>query len=172
MPTPTLSPVLISACLLGRPVRFDGRGATRPHPLIDRLQATGRLIPLCPEIAGGLPTPRPPAEIVPTGHVTDGAGGRAVIDATGADVTAAFATGAALAVETARRAGARLALLKARSPSCGAGLVYDGSFSGRLIAGHGLTAAALTAAGIIVCADDDLDRAARLLAELDGDNAW
>lgn len=163
---PVLTPVLISACLLGRPVRFDGRGAARPHPLIDRLQAAGRLIPLCPEIAGGLPTPRPPAEL--TG---DGDGERRVIDATGADVTAAFAAGAAIAVDTARRAGVRLAVLKARSPSCGAGLVYDGSFSGRLIAGHGLTAAALTAAGIIVCADDDLDRAARVLAALDGDSA-
>ncbi|WP_372096464.1 DUF523 domain-containing protein [Tistrella mobilis] len=151
-------PVLISACLLGRPVRFDGRGAARPHPLIDDLDAEGRLIPLCPEMAGGLPTPRPPAELDSR---------RRVIDATGADVTAAFSAGARIAVETALAHGVRLALLKARSPSCGVGRIHDGSFSGRLIQGDGLTAEALAAAGIEVFADDDLDNAARRLAEID-----
>ena len=93
-----------------------------------------------------------------------------MIDATGTDVTAVFSAGARIAVETALARGVRLALLKARSPSCGVGRIHDGSFSGRLIPGDGLTAEALTAAGIEVFADDDLDAAARRLAEIDCPN--
>lgn len=117
--------------------------------------AEGRAVLVCPEVDGGLDTPRPPAEIV-------GGDGRAVLEgrarvvtARGADVTAAYVAGAHRALEAARRSGATSAILKARSPSCGKGCVYDGSFSSTLVAGDGVTAAVLETNGITVVADED-----------------
>ncbi|EFF89355.1 LOW QUALITY PROTEIN: conserved hypothetical protein, partial [Streptomyces sp. e14] len=104
----------------------------------------------CPEVAGGLPTPRRPAELV-GGDGQDVLDGTArVVDDTGRDVTAEFLAGARRALEAARRTGCTEALLMPRSPSCGRGEVYDGSFTGALTRGDGVTAALLERHGITV----------------------
>jgi len=136
--------ILVSACLLGTCCNHEGGHSRRAA--VAALAATHRLVPVCPEVCGGLPTPRPAAER---------AGGR-VVTAAGDDVTAAYERGARAAVELARAVGARRAVLKARSPSCGTHEVYDGSFSRTLRAGEGVTAAALRAAGVEVASEEDL----------------
>ena len=111
---------------------------------------------VCPEVDGGLGTPRPPAEIV-GGDGADVLAGRArVLTAGGADVTAAYVEGARRALRAAQEAGATRAILKTRSPSCGKGDIYDGSFSRSLRAGDGVTAALLAEHGIEVLRDDEV----------------
>jgi uncharacterized protein YbbK (DUF523 family) len=139
-PKPAL---LVSACLLG--VRCNHRGEASPSSDVVALSATYRLVPVCPETVGGLPTPRPAAEIRADGSVRTAAG---------TDVTAAYRRGADAAVALAAAVGATEAVLKARSPSCGCDQVYDGSFSGTRIAGRGVTAAALEAAGVSVRSEE------------------
>lgn len=158
--------ILVSRCLLGHRVRYDG-GSHGPFDLLARWQAQGRVVALCPEVAGGLPTPRPPAEIA------GGRGGR-VLDGTsqvftvhGEDVSAAFIRGAEQAVELVRAHDIRLAILKARSPSCGNRENYDGSFSGMRVPGEGVTAAALKRLGVLVFSEEELDAAAVCLAGLE-----
>jgi uncharacterized protein YbbK (DUF523 family) len=147
-------PVLISACLAGRACRFDG--SSNQDDQVGRLVAEGRAILVCPEVDGGLGTPRPPAEIV-GGDGSDVLAGRArVVTEQGRDVTEAYLEGARRALEAAGRSGARVAILKARSPSCGMGSIYDGTFSRRLVAGDGVTAALLRAHGIEVVTDEEL----------------
>lgn len=158
--------ILVSACLVGRPVRYDGRAKTASHPALERWRAAGWLVPLCPEVAAGLPTPRPPAEIEPGTSAADVLAGRAAIRTVdGADVSAAFRDGARIALETALAHGCRHALLTDGSPSCGSGFVHDGRFNGHRIAGEGVVAATLRAHGILVFADSDIDRLAALLDE-------
>jgi len=147
--------ILVSSCLMGRPVRYDGGARPVDDELFERWRAEGRLVPFCPEVAGGLPVPRPPAEIVES----------RVRTVHGQDVTDAFLQGARLALETARRAGARIALLKEGSPSCGSTRVHDGSFTGRMTPGEGLTAALLESSGIRVFAETDLTAIESLLNE-------
>jgi uncharacterized protein YbbK (DUF523 family) len=141
-PKPAL---LVSACLLG--VRCNHNGDASPSAAVLALATEYQLIPVCPETAGGLPTPRPAAEIQSDGSVRT---------KSGADVTDAYRRGARAAVNVARAAGATRAILKARSPSCGSGQRYDGTFSKTLQAGDGVTAAALRAAGVDVCSDEDV----------------
>ncbi|MFE0099788.1 DUF523 domain-containing protein [Streptomyces sp. NPDC059009] len=140
--------VLVSACLRGVPCRFDGRDKVSPglaEAVTDRA-----VVSFCPEAAGGLPTPRRPAELV-GGDGHDVLDGRArVVDDTGCDVTAEFVAGAERALAAARNGGCGEALLMPRSPSCGRGAVYDGSFGGVLVAGDGVTAALLERSGIRV----------------------
>lgn len=138
------SPLLLSACLAGEACRYDGRGA--PHPLVLRLVEQRRVVLVCPEVLGGLATPRGPVEL---------RDGRAV-GQSGQDVTAAFVAGAHRALALARDAGCRRAILKARSPSCGVGRVYSGDFSGALVSGDGILAALLKAEGFTVCSESDL----------------
>ncbi|AXA68467.1 DUF523 domain-containing protein [Pseudomonas oryzihabitans] len=159
--------ILVSRCLLGHRVRYDG-GAHGPFDLLAVWQAQGRVVPLCPEVAGGLPTPRPPAEIPggQGGAVLDGR--LPVVTDSGEDVTLAFIAGADAALELIARHGIRLAVLKARSPSCGNVENYDGSFSGTRVAGEGVTAAALKRAGVAVFNETELQEAQRLLAALEG----
>lgn len=150
------SKVLVSACLAGRDCRFDGTAAPRDE--ISELVAAGRAVLICPEVEGGLGTPRPPAEIV-GGTGDDVLEGRArVVTADGTDVTAAYLEGARRAVQAARRTGATSAILKARSPSCGAGATYDGTFSRTSQAGDGVTAALLRREGIEMTTDEDIHR--------------
>ena len=130
------SPILVSACLAGLATRYDGT-ATPFEPVLELLRQ-GRAIPVCPEQLGGRPTPRNPNEIKE---------GR-VIDAYGEDLTEAFARGAAEGLKLAQLAGCTQAILKAKSPSCGAGCIYDGSFSGTLIPGDGVFASLLRKHGI------------------------
>ncbi len=137
---------IVSACLAAVPCRYDGRD--RPDPAVEGLLARGLVLPVCPEQLGGLPTPRPPAEIR-GGDGADVLAGRArVVTSEGDDVTEAFVLGARTALKVARACGARLAYLVDRSPSCGTTLIYDGSFEGRLRPGRGVTAALLQEQGI------------------------
>ena len=154
---PSDGPVLISACLAGRNCRYDGTGAY--EDAVARLVAEGRAVLVCPEVDGGLATPRPAAEIV-GGTGGDVLAGRArVVTVEGTDVTDAYLKGARRALETARREGATTAILKARSPSCGKGRVHDGTFSGALHPGDGVTAALLRAEGVTVLNDEEVARA-------------
>ena len=151
---PPEGPILISACLAGRACRFDGTGALEDE--VAKLVAEGRAVLVCPEVDGGLGTPRPAAEIQ-GGDGSDVIAGRArVVATTGDDVTANYLRGAEQALAMARRTGARAAILKARSPSCGKGAVYDGSFSGTLQTGDGVTAALLRSEGIAVFTDEEV----------------
>jgi uncharacterized protein YbbK (DUF523 family) len=137
--------IIVSSCLLG--VACNHRGLASPSAAVTALGEGARLIPICPEVAGGLPTPRAPAELQADDRVRTAAG---------TDVTDAYARGAAQAVNVARAAGATRAVLKARSPSCGCHEVYDGTFTRTLRPGLGVTAAALQAAGCEVLSDEDL----------------
>lgn len=158
--------ILVSACLLGQPVRYDG-GSHGPFDRLQQWQTEGRVVPLCPEVAGGLPTPRPPAEI-PGGSGRQVLSGRVpVLNIYGLDVTSAFRAGADTAVRLVGERKIRLAILKARSPSCGNQHNYDGSFSGTLIEGEGVTAAALRQAGVQVFNESQLEAAAEALRALE-----
>lgn len=149
-------PVLVSACLAGRACRFDGTGARQNAAT--QLIAEGRAVLVCPEVDGGLGTPRPPAEIV-GGDGADVLAGRArVVTDDGRDVTEQYLRGARLALEAAQKAGAKVAVLKARSPSCGKAAIYDGTFTRTLHVGDGVTVALLRAAGMEVLTDEELDR--------------
>ena len=147
--------LLISACLLGVACNHEGRGS--PRAVVDELARHYRLVPVCPEVLGGLPTPRAAAELRggDGADVVVGTGNARVVNVEGDDVTAAYRRGAEAAVAVARAVGAERAVLKARSPSCGSAAVYDGSFSRRLVPGRGVTAAALAAAGLEVGSEED-----------------
>ncbi|MEU1727897.1 DUF523 domain-containing protein [Actinomadura sp. ATCC 39365] len=160
--------ILVSACLMGRRVRYDGGAKTSADALLAGWRAEGRLVVFCPEVTGGLPVPRPAAEI------EGGAGGAAVLSgdarvlaSDGSDVTAEFVAGARAALAAARAAGIRLAVLKEGSPSCGALAVYDGTFGGRRVPGQGVTTALLEAHGVRVFTEDQLPEAADHLRDLE-----
>ncbi|MFA9441250.1 DUF523 domain-containing protein [Uliginosibacterium sp. sgz301328] len=159
--------ILVSACLLGHPVRYHGRGAARLDTILLRWIEQGRVVAVCPEVAGGLPTPRPPAEIEPGG---DGSsvwrGAHRVIDATGQDLTARFKEGADHAVRLAREHHVAFAVLKESSPSCGVLNIHDGHFSGRRVLGMGVVAARLAACGVKIFSDLQLGAAERWLLAL------
>lgn len=131
--------ILVSACLLGLPCRYDGKS----KPCAAALEAVRQgysLIPVCPELFGGLATPRDPAERQ----------GERVIARSGRDVTAEYERGARETLHLAQLYGAKRALLKENSPSCGMGRIYDGTFTGTLTDGLGVTAQLLTENGIEV----------------------
>ena len=128
--------IAVSACLAGIACRYDGTAFVCPE--LAAMMETGQAIAVCPEVLGGLTIPRPPAEIQ-TGRVV-------TID--GQDVTEAYRRGALAALAIVREHGCDLAVLKARSPSCGAGQIYDGGFAGQLVAGNGFFAELLRQAGI------------------------
>ena len=130
--------MIVSACLAGFPCRYDGKA--KPCPQVVELVRAGKAIPVCPEQLGGLPTPRPPCEVL---------SGR-VIDRYGADRTENYRRGADAVLALAKTYGATQALLQKRSPSCGTGWIYDGSFSKTLIPGDGITARLLAENGIQV----------------------
>ena len=134
----------VSACLLGEACKYSG-GSNRDERVL-RFAAGRRVIPVCPEVMGGLPTPRIPSEIV----------GSRVMNRAGEDVDAAFRRGAEAALRKLLEAGAELVILQPRSPSCGLRQVYDGSFSGRLIPGAGVFAALARDAGLVCLEPDDL----------------
>lgn len=139
--------ILVSACLLGIECRYKGDGC--PCEGIKALAERHTLIPVCPEQLGGLATPRPPAERQ----------GDKVVNREGQDVTEAYALGAQRALRIAHLNHVSVAVMKAKSPSCGSGRVYDGTFSGRLIPGDGVCAEALKQAGIAVYSEEDYGEA-------------
>lgn len=139
--------LLISACLLGQPVRYDGKSkGIEGVDWLFRLQQQNRLVVVCPEVAGGLPVPRPPAELV----------NDRVITSIGTDVTEPFNLGARKALDLCKQFDIKFALLKANSPSCGNRQIYNGQFSGQLISGQGTTARLLTQNGINVYSELEL----------------
>ena len=142
-----MEPLLISECLLGVACRYDGNSRPLDSGLLDRLMARYTLIPVCPEQLGGLPTPRNPSERRDSRVVMNN----------GVDVTAQYARGAAQALYLAQRFGCTKALLKERSPSCGSGTIYDGSFTGSLTDGWGVAAEALRDAGIAVFGENEAE---------------
>ncbi|WP_022667060.1 DUF523 domain-containing protein [Desulfospira joergensenii] len=149
--------ILISACLAGDRVRYDGRLAPLDHPLIREWKKQGRLVRFCPEMEGGLPMPRPPAEIL-RGPGAGGLDGKIRIKTVqGEDVTRAFIKGAELALALILRKNISVALLKDKSPSCGSSRVYDGKFRGRLIPGMGTTSALLDRFGVRVFSETQLE---------------
>ena len=146
---------LVSACLLGCPTAYDGEA--RLQAGLVALTAQGRVVPVCPEVAGGMGIPREPAEIV-GGDGDDVLDGQArVVTVAGVDVTEAYLRGAECALEVVKQHNITRAILKQRSPSCGSTHVYDGTHSGRLRAGQGVTAALLRRHGVTVWSEDDLD---------------
>ena len=137
--------ILVSACLLGVRCRYDGK--SKPHPAVERLMEQHTLIPVCGEIFGGLPTPRVSAERQ----------GARVVTADGRDVTAAYRRGAEEVLRVAERYGCKAAILKERSPSCGSGRIYDGTFTGTLTDGWGVTAELLRDHGICVIGESEAE---------------
>ena len=136
--------ILCSACLLGARCRYDGQG--KPTQRVIELLKNHVMIPVCPEQLGGLPTPRPPCEMQGDGRV---------LNRQGDDKSAEFARGAEEALMLLRLTGCEAALLKARSASCGKGMIYDGSFSGTLKPGNGVFAQKLVNEGIPVYTEED-----------------
>lgn len=138
--------ILVSACLLGEKCKYSAMSNYNQN-VVDFLRESGaEAVPVCPEVMGGLPTPRACAEI------RDGR----VVTKDGADVTAQFQKGAEKALRMARENHCRSAILKERSPSCGSGAVYDGTFTGTLKQGNGITARLLEQAGIRVLGENDI----------------
>lgn len=146
--------LLVSACLLGLRCRYDGQ-SKRMDGLERLLALPVSLVPVCPEVFGGLPTPRMPAERQ----------GERVRALDGRDVTENYRRGAEETLRLAQLLGARTALLKERSPSCGCGAIYDGSFTGALVPGRGVAAALLQETGIEVFGESGLDALLARLAE-------
>jgi uncharacterized protein YbbK (DUF523 family) len=142
--------VLVSACLLGEPVRYDGKDKRVASEILARWIAEGRVVPVCPEVEGGLPVPRPPAERQADGRI---------VDVNGRDVSAEFAAGAARAVALAHEHAVVVAVLKEGSPSCGSSLVGDGTFGGVKVKGSGATTQALRALGVQVFSELELELA-------------
>ncbi|KGD88142.1 purine nucleoside phosphorylase [Achromobacter sp. RTa] len=163
--------VLVSSCLLGKPVRYDGRGFSHDYTVLARWLEEGRVLSVCPKRAGGLPVPRPPAEIEPDADAAAVLAGRArVMAVSGEDVTAPFVRGAQEALAAARRHGIRMAVLKEGSPSCGSGYVYDGHFAGRKQPGMGVTAELLGREGVRVFSEKQWPEAQAWLAGLEADD--
>ena len=137
---------MVSACLAGLHCRYDGR--TNLKPEVAELVASGLAVPVCPEELGGLPTPRLPSE----------RRGYLVTMSDGTDVTREYMRGAEQALTLARLYGCEAAILKERSPSCGSGRVYDGTFSGTLADGNGITAEIFKAHGIAVYGESEIEK--------------
>lgn len=158
--------ILVSACLLGQKVRYDGSDKDQNDALLHELIAQNRVVAICPEVVGGLGVPRLPAEIQ-NGIGNDVLNEQArVFDSSGQDVTAEFVIGAQQALALAQRHNVHVAILKARSPSCGDGQIYDGTFSKRLIDGSGVTAALLERHGIKVFNEEEIAAALDYAAQL------
>lgn len=138
--------ILVSACLLGENCKYSG-GNNKNEKVI-ALGEKHKLIPICPECFGQLPTPRPPAEIK----------GDKVFNKLGEDITKQFTDGAEKALYVAEETGCQIAILKERSPSCGFGEIYDGSFTGKTICGNGITAQLLYNHGITILGESKADK--------------
>ena len=139
--------LLISACLLGVSCRYDGKTKPLDEKILNKLKEKHHLIPICPEIMGGLPTPRIPAEIAKDRHV---------LRRDSADITSEYEKGAHEALRLAEFFGCTTAILKARSPSCGRDVIYDGTFSDTLTEGDGITAELFRKNGIRIIREDEI----------------
>jgi len=149
--------ILISACLIGERVRYDGRSKALLDDHLSTWKKEGRLVPICPEVLGGLPVPREPAEQV----------GTLILSQSGKDVTQAFEKGAALCLEVVRKNNIKVAILKERSPSCASKQVYDGTFSGHLVDGKGRTTLVLEEEGVRVFGESEIQEAWAYICTID-----
>ncbi len=159
----TMEKILISLCLLGETVRYDGKTVPCEHPLLLKWQQEQRLVSICPEVGGGLPVPRAPAEI-------NGLDGNAVLKRKAVvltkedkDVTLAFIKGAEYTLEMAKKHNCSFAILTEKSPSCGSHLIYDGNFSGTIKKGMGVTAALLQKNGREVFSQFELEELEKMI---------
>jgi len=159
MPLPK---ILVSACLLGENVRYDGRNNRLDNTFLQHLVDEGLVVSVCPEVIGGLPTPRPYAEIVQRFPIQ-------IIATDKRDVTDEYVTGAELTLELAQKHGCVAALMKAGSPSCGNHSIQGGSFSGKTVAGAGVAAQELIHKGIPVFNEEQIERLESLLAQSSSD---
>jgi len=163
--------VLVSSCLLGESVRYDGSHARADNTILERWKVERRLVPFCPELAGGFSVPRSPAEIQGEGGLAVVRGEAIVVEKAGRDVTACFVLGAHRALQAARCDNVKLAILKDGSPSCGSTYIGNGSFKGLKRAGQGVTAALLEQQGIRVFSERQIKEAAAYLAQLEAAGA-
>jgi uncharacterized protein YbbK (DUF523 family) len=146
--------ILISACLLGQNVKYDGNNnSILENHFIKKLLNLNILIPICPEVEGGLPTPRVPVEIIDN----------KAIDKEGNDRTKNFFYGANKTCQIALQNDVKIAIMKAKSPSCGKGKIYDGTFSKKLVDANGIAVIALEEIGIEVFSEDDLKKLEKIL---------
>lgn len=149
--------ILISACLYGHAVRYDGKAKRLSDEIFEKWQQEGRLIPVCPEVEGGLPVPRAPSEIT----------GNKVVNSEGRDVTSEYARGAEYALDLADKEQIAFAVMKEGSPACGSSRIYDGSFTGTEISGRGIAAGLLHQNGYEVFNELQLEQAQALLDEIE-----
>ena len=148
--------ILVSACLFGgAPVRYDGKSKEETSELFIQWKQEGRLIPVCPEVFGGLPVPRSDAQRQ----------GSRIIARNGRDVTAEYIKGAEEAVRLADDENVICAIMKEKSPSCGSSRIYDGTFTGTLIEGEGLAVQLLRKAGVKVFSEEQLNEVKQLINE-------
>lgn len=147
--------ILISACLVGEPCRYDGKSKALDSKVLEKISNDYELVPVCPEVMGGLGVPRKPCEIKDGNALT----------ACGEDCTNMYKKGAELALLRARSENALLCILKKNSPSCSNCTVYDGSFSKKLVKGMGFAAELLIRSGFAVFNEDQLDEALEYLSQ-------
>lgn len=148
--------ILVSQCLYGgEPVRYDGKSKAENDPRFSGWREEGMLIPVCPEVFGGLPVPRTDAQRI----------GSSVVTRDGRDVTGQYSAGAEEAVRLALEHRVVCAIMKEKSPSCGSSMIYDGSFSGKLIEGEGLASELLRKAGVRVFSENQLDEVEKLISD-------
>lgn len=151
--------ILVSACLYGHHVRYDDGDVPCLDSRFLKWKEEGRLVPICPEVFGGLPTPRPDAQRV----------GDRVINCKGDDVTEEFIKGAREAVRLAKEHNVAFAIMKEDSPSCGSKFIYDGTFTDTKIPGQGLAVEYLRNEGFTVFSEEEIDEAEKLLQQIEGE---
>ena len=162
-----MNKVLVSTCLIGENVRYNGQLKQYDSRMLADWKLRGRLVPFCPEVAGGLPVPRPCSEISGLDGSTVLHGYARVMNIKGKDVTQCFLTGAQKALELARLHKIKLAVLKDGSPSCGSTYIYDGSFSGIKKPGKGITTVLLEENSIRVFSEREIPKAVEYLKTLE-----
>lgn len=155
--------ILISACLTGEKVRYNGTDLLIEHPLLKQWHRNGRLVSVCPEVTGGMSTPRAPAEIINGNGETVLSQQTTVVNNIGEDVTQAFILGAQKTLQIAKENHCIAAILTERSPSCGSNMIYDGGFSGQRIKGMGVTTALLEQHNIRVFNQEQIEQLALYL---------
>ena len=148
--------VLVSACLLGKRVRYDGRTKVLSEHILNQWHRDGRIIAVCPEVESGMSVPRPPAEIKSGDATGVLAGESLVVDNAGNDVSNLFIRGARITLNLCQDYDIDIAVLSESSPSCGSSNIHDGSFSGKKITGQGVTTALLREHGIRVYSQHEL----------------
>jgi len=155
--------VLVSACLMGERVRYDGKKLPCNSAILKKWKDEGCVVPFCPEVAGNLPVPRTPAEIITGTGIEVIAGDAEIFNKNGQDVTVSFIRGAREALRIVKEMQIKMAILKDGSPSCGKTSIYNGSFSGSKKPGKGVTTALLEKNGISVFSENEIQKAATYL---------